>query len=583
MKRYVLILSGLLACTAAFAQNLNPTVEVTNAYQGKLMDVKRQEVPMAVPDSLLKFDWDFNYSVFDNPYKGAYEFTPYMIEMKPDVTPSDAKRFYARIGAGYSLHPEGVVYWNPRIGPKFTLSVYDRFKGYWGNYVDVNDRKNPYYGSDMANVAGLGARFNADKLVVSLDGDFDWIRTRELLFDGNNVLKGGGKIGIESVNTKHFFYGMSVHYYGLKNTVNDFFVNEEGDGPETSPAVFAEDNMGGDFKAGVRIGRKHSLAVDAKFDRYLFGDPVTKYASSNDVYSVTPSYSFIFKRGSVSLGATYADILKDKIYSASASEDVEYLVKNLYPDVHASFEVLRDALVVSAKFTGGLKFNTYGAYLEDNHHFNHLLSSRYVPGQSVDTGSALGQASVNTFDAALGLSGRITNRFQYKADAGFARWYHAPLDGVIESSGSHFYYLSMANYDIAYADIDAAFIGDRFNASAHFRFQDAALKSVSYALTLPHFVGDAMVEYNWNHRIFAGVNAEWMSVRRYGYGQMAIDPSFHYTAYGWLDLGVQLEYKFAGKFSVWAKGGNLLNQEVMRNCMYAEKGPYFTLGICTSL
>lgn len=575
MKRYVLILSGLLACTAAFAQNLNPTVEVTNAYQGKLMDVKRQDVPMAVPDSLLKFDWDFNYSVFENPYKGAYEFTPYMIEMKPDVTPSDARRFYARIGAGYSLHPEGVVYWNPQLGPKFTLSVYDRFKGYWGNYVDINDRKNPYYGSDMANVAGLGARFNANKFVVSLDGDFDWIRTRELLFDGNNVLKGGGKIGIESVNTKHFFYGLSAHYSGLKNTVNNHFVSKD-DETVMVPVEFAEDNFGGEFSAGVRIGRKHSLKVDAAFDRYVFGDGETNYASTNDVFSVTPSYSFIFKRGSISIGATYADVLKDELYfNPDTPDNVDYLVKNFYPDVNASFEVLRDALVISAKFTGGLKFNSYGSYLLDNHHFNSSLSSRYP--------STLGQASVNTFDAALGLSGRVTNRFQYKADAGYARWYHAPLDGVLESYGSHYYILAMANYGIAYADIDAAFLSDSFTAAAHFRIQDAALKSVSYALTLPHFVGDAMVEYNWNHRIFAGVNAEWMSTRRYGYGQMAIDPSYHYTAYGWLDLGVQLEYKFAGKCSVWAKGGNLLNQEVMRNCMYAEKGPYFTLGICLGL
>lgn len=579
MKRYVLILSGLLACTAAFAQNLNPTVEVTNAFQGKLMDVKRQEVPMAVPDSLLKFDWNFNYSVFDNPYKGAYEFTPYMIEMKPDVTPSDAKRFYARIGAGYSFHPEGVVYWNPQLGPKFTLSVYDRFKGYWGNYVDINDRSTPYYGSDMANVAGLGARFNADKFVLTLDGDFDWIRTRELLFDGNNVLKGGGKIGIESVNTKHFFFGASAHYYGLKNTVNDYF---EGNGKSgyddsgLSPAAFAEDNVGGEFKAGVRMGSKHSLMVNAMFDRYVFGNPETNYASTNDVYSVTPSYSFIFKRGSVSIGATYADVLKDEAYSEpDEPETVDYLVRNWYPDVHASYELLRDALVVSAKLTGGPEFNSYWSYLDTDHHFLGLLSSRYA--------STFGQASVNTFDASLGLSGRVINRFQYKADAGYARWYHAPLDGVLKSGDSHFYYISMANYNVAYADIKAAYLGDSFNASAHFRIQDAALKSVSYALTLPHFVGDASVEYNWNRRVFAGVSAEWMSVRRYGYGQMAMDPSYHYIAYGWIDLGAQVEYKFAGKCSLWAKGGNLLNQEVMRNCLYAEKGPYFTLGICLGL
>ena len=67
MRRYIFIASALLACAVASAQNLNPTVQVTNDYEGKLMEVNKQNVAMAIPDSLLKFDWNFNYSVFDNP------------------------------------------------------------------------------------------------------------------------------------------------------------------------------------------------------------------------------------------------------------------------------------------------------------------------------------------------------------------------------------------------------------------------------------------------------------------------------------------------------------------------------------
>ena len=60
MRRYIFIASALLACAAASAQNLNPTVQVTNDYEGKLMEVNKQNVAMAIPDSLLKFDWNFN-------------------------------------------------------------------------------------------------------------------------------------------------------------------------------------------------------------------------------------------------------------------------------------------------------------------------------------------------------------------------------------------------------------------------------------------------------------------------------------------------------------------------------------------
>ena len=99
-RRYLYSAAALLLCAAASAQNLNPTVQVTNAYEGRALDVEKQNVAMAVPDSLLKFDWDFGYSVFDNPYKGAYEFSPYLIEMRPDPTVYAGKKFYLRAGAG---------------------------------------------------------------------------------------------------------------------------------------------------------------------------------------------------------------------------------------------------------------------------------------------------------------------------------------------------------------------------------------------------------------------------------------------------------------------------------------------------
>ena len=70
MKRYIAISAiALAAAVTAGAQNLNPTVEVTNQFEGKVMEVAKPVVDMDVPDSLLRFDLDFDYSVFDTPYK----------------------------------------------------------------------------------------------------------------------------------------------------------------------------------------------------------------------------------------------------------------------------------------------------------------------------------------------------------------------------------------------------------------------------------------------------------------------------------------------------------------------------------
>ena len=52
---------------------------------------------------------------------------------------------------------------------------------------------------------------------------------------------------------------------------------------------------------------------------------------------------------------------------------------------------------------------------------------------------------------------------------------------------------------------------------------------------------------------------------------------------GYADLGVELEYFVNKKTSVWAKGGNLLGMTIQRSILYAEKGPYFTLGFSLNL
>ena len=84
MKRYIAFIV-LAASVPAAAQNLNPTVEVQNSYLGKLIEAGKPQLEMAVPDSLTRFDLDFDYSVMETPYKGGYEFNPYLVDLKPEV------------------------------------------------------------------------------------------------------------------------------------------------------------------------------------------------------------------------------------------------------------------------------------------------------------------------------------------------------------------------------------------------------------------------------------------------------------------------------------------------------------------
>ena len=66
ISRYICVVCAAVAGFSAAAQNLDPTVVVDREYEGKLMEVHKPALQMAVPDSVTRFDLDCDYSVFES-------------------------------------------------------------------------------------------------------------------------------------------------------------------------------------------------------------------------------------------------------------------------------------------------------------------------------------------------------------------------------------------------------------------------------------------------------------------------------------------------------------------------------------
>ena len=618
MRRYIIIVSALFACAAASAQNLNPTVQVTNDYEGKLMEVEKQNVGMAVPDSLLKFDWNFNYSVFDNPYRGAYEFSPYRIDMKPDPTRRDNGKFYLRAGAGYSLHPEAQVVFTPVTKGRLGVSFYDDFKGYTGKYHAITAVPVPgeplsivpdgdYTGSEFANRVGTTLRYDSSSSVITLDGGFNLLRTNGYLWGRNKANGGSATLRARSIGDSDFIYDVSLGWSGLSNKVGTpIWIVPDGTiiggewssgftGDYSENEKYVENDLGFDAAFAFHLADSHMVGLEPSWHHTVFSKDLygNKYSSGNmdhtafaDFVEITPFYRYSEDGFSVKAGIRFSSVWREAGFEESPTLYVpDYDGRKLFPDFHMSYEAIPDKLVLSAKVTGGQSFNTYGSYLSSNHHLTQLVSDSYR--------TRIGDATVNTLDVGIGASGRVKSIFQYAVDAGFARYYNAPLDGVLVSYqmssiySSHFenvYYPSilMMNYDLLYTDLEGSLTVDRLDASARIRLQ-AQPKTESeieiLAMSLPVFTGSAGLVYNWNRRVFAGLNAEWASGRDgIAYVSFGKDSDCHVP--GWVDLGVTAEFKATNRLSFWAEGRNLLNQTVMRNFMVAQKGPYVTAGIC---
>ena len=135
MKKIAIILVALSASvTMSMGQNLDPTVEVTRGYKVELTDAEKPSMEMAVPDTVYKFDLDFDYSVTDNPYRGSYEFNPYTMDLKPQSVKEAQTVLYVNAGAGYTLNPVFDLIYTPVLDGRFSVDLYGHHKSYIGDY-----------------------------------------------------------------------------------------------------------------------------------------------------------------------------------------------------------------------------------------------------------------------------------------------------------------------------------------------------------------------------------------------------------------------------------------------------------------
>ena len=170
MKRITIFFAVLFASAVmSTAQNLDPTVEVTRAYKVELADAHKPSMEMAVPDTVYKFDLDFDYSVTENPYRGSYEFNPYTMDLKPHSSRETPTVLYINAGAGYTLNPVFDIVYSPVLDGKFSVDLYGHHKSYVGSY------RAPHIGSFKAR-EGYKGGYDL-KSTASADFGYDWEKT----------------------------------------------------------------------------------------------------------------------------------------------------------------------------------------------------------------------------------------------------------------------------------------------------------------------------------------------------------------------------------------------------------------------
>ena len=556
---YTLLAASLTFCSvAASAQNLDPTVEVNRSYEGKLMEVHKPMLEMAVPDSVLRFDLDFDYEVFDNPYKGAYEFKPYTMQLQPVGKAAEQKRLYMRLGAGngleaLSLHPSADFVWSPFLRERFKMDIYARHRSYVGEYrkvdapdlsqKDVNLKMKSSYGRadyDFLTQAGVDARYDWADGTVRLDAGYYGIAERygsqSNMYNALDV-----RAGVASKDYGQFInydvyasYRFGIDRYEYKNLVEDSLTEHEISVLGKLKAVLMDDH-----KAMFELGVDNHSYDFAGVSKLTFA----------------PHYMFRYGNWGFDAGFRIEALVHTGDSTCFASKG-----QVVYPDVTVDYQLIPGVMKAYAKIGGGTKVNSFSSLLAENHHFDMYYGH----------GKAFMDNTIENISAALGLEGRAGARFTYGVRTGYAMYGNAPLETVVvgmlpdDDQLAFMPGIAYAGYQNVYAAADLSWVTERFRVDGnvmyrHSWFEDLETRTGGYFLPAA-LTGEVAFEYNWHKRIFLGMDCDFSTGRRQGsvlFADGAIKPA---KVPGYADLGLNFEYLTTRSFSVWFRGGNLLDR-----------------------
>jgi hypothetical protein len=535
-KVNILAAFSLLFAISVSAQDLDPTIEVSRAYEGKLIEVHKPSLEMAVPDTMHRFDLDFDYSVFDSPYKGSYEFSPYVLQMNPSSAPMSGKSFYLRAGAGYTLHPTLDLLWSPLKKEAFSMDIYASHDSYIGTYRAIGSAPE-WKGYDMVSTAGADFGYDWKKAALEFGAAYYGVADKD-------IRRG------RTYNAADIYAGLKskLAWPGNWNYDLQFAYRVAADKSTLSPVSFNEHDFKADLciKPDFRKIGKMFLNLGFEVDSY-------SHAGTRTVggFYLVPHYVLTIGPLSVDAGLRLS-VLMNTVRS-----------QIVYPDVKVGLTVLPDAMKLYLNVGGGDKINTYASLLEGNSH----LGMEYGLGGPL----SVVDATVERVSAVLGLAGRITSFFSYDIRGGYVNYKSAPLYAVIEDSAAGYLpVLGYTSYQKCFVAFDWGLtLQDvRFDGTVEYTH---AWGSHNPDMLIPAAVtGDVSAAYNWNRRVNAGLDCRFATARS----------AAGFRVPGYADLGVSAEYAMNKKIAFWIRGGNLLNMEIQRDILYAEKGISFTAGIC---
>lgn len=587
-KIYLVSAAMLMTAAVSFGQNFNPTVEVTNTYQGNASEVHKPLLGMNVPDSLLRFDLDFDYEVFEKPYQGAYSFKPYMLNMRPAKDAWRGRQLYLKAGAGYTLHPQFEFVFSPEQSGPFQMSVYASHKSYFGNYHEIKPELQDglyrmkksggkFGGYDALTSAGFDGRYNWNRTILSFGIGYYGIAAKDSVMSRSyNAFDFNARVRSNNDSESYFLYDI-----GLRGRVaNDGLDYKSFSFPDGVTVDKQNENwVLLDGLVGPVVNNSRSILVgfeaeSASYSRFYDGN-IGRVA-------LIPSYRFKSGRWNLNLGVKLEFMFRNDADTLSFGKMGGGKGQIVYPDAHISFAAGGN-VALYADATGGSRLNTYSSQISENHHLN----PSFLVAPVYELITPLVDNTVEKVNARIGVRGSAASSFQFDVNGGVGLYGNALMEsGLFTAGGDLVPALAYSDYNLIYANALVGLRTGRVKIDADFRYRGVSFPdndALNLGFTLPKYSGGVRASYDISSRLYAGINVEAASWRDGKCASVASEDILDVRVPGYVDLGVNCGYKFNRKWTLWLESGNLLCQTIQRTPFYAEKGPWVTAGISLNL
>jgi hypothetical protein len=548
MKRINLAIAVMALCAPLSAQNINQSVQVTNEYESRFSDFQKTGPSLQVPDSLYRFDYSFDYSVFETPYKGSYEFSPYRISVTPEARLYDGSKFFLRLGAGYTIHPQFEMAWQMLQTPDFAIGVFAEAGGYAGRYSRRGVAES-FSGHDLNGRIGLGGQYLRPAVRLSYHFGYEGIFAGEggaepYFRSGFSSVIAAGRIQSRERPGNQMFYDIDLQYR----------YSSDGGRSEGQVSASGENNLRVAVSAGPVLASKYRILIDGLFElESLRGDDYYKVADSHgelfggmrmaSLGSIKPHVDFLL--GPVRLDAGVR---------VDYSKGTEQGAFSVSPDVTARMALLDADMELVAGVSGG-------QYIQSHYAVKQLNHFAFMMGSSA-------KISREKLHVRAGLQGHAASRLQYELEAGYVSYQGMPLASL--------YGVLPVDYNAAYVQGRFSWRGPRLELDADAKYSYLRLNTLCAAFAPPAFVGELRGRYNWENRTWAGLFVEAQSSRLSLASDGVWIPWF-------ANLGLTFEYRIDTRWTFWAEAGNLLGMAIERAPGFIEKGQYGTVGFSLKL